>query len=51
MVDGKETEKCSISFDISGDANDPFFTDSMKVKACGININRAIEIDLDVPHN
>ena len=41
----------SLSFDISGDDYDPITTDATKVKDGGININRTISMDIDVPNN
>jgi hypothetical protein len=50
-VDGIDPSTCSVSFDVSGDDADAFFTDPMKVKAGGININRLVSLSLDVPNN
>jgi hypothetical protein len=41
----------AVSFDISGDAYDPIYTDYKKVKARGVNINRLIPLTVDVPKN
>lgn len=51
MIGKVEPKNCSVSFDISGDEFDPVFTDSKKIKAGGININRLITVDIDIPNN
>lgn len=44
-------ENISVSFDVSSDKNKAIYTDRMKIKTCGVNINRLIEIEMDVPNN
>ena len=51
MVGDTEPSNLAVSFDISGDSFDPIFTDYKKVKNGGVNINRLISLDIDIPRN
>lgn len=51
MVGNIEPTNCAVSFDISGDANEPIYTDFKKVKSRAMNLNRLIKIDIDIPRN
>jgi hypothetical protein len=44
-------EKCSVSFDVSGDDNEAMFTDAKPVLNGGLTLNRLISLELDVPNN
>ena len=51
MVLNTTPSNVCISFDISGDDYDPIYTDYKKVKDKGVNINRLIPLNVDVPRN
>ena len=46
-----QPKKCYSTFDISGDEFEPVKTDPIKIKNGGININKLISLDIDIPHN
>jgi hypothetical protein len=50
-IGGREVQKASISFDISGDTNEPMYTDTMRIRDSGVNVNRILPLMLDVPNN
>eukprot|EP01016_Furgasonia_blochmanni_P049256 TRINITY_DN7455_c0_g1_i2.p1 TRINITY_DN7455_c0_g1~~TRINITY_DN7455_c0_g1_i2.p1 ORF type:complete len:1220 (-),score=269.58 TRINITY_DN7455_c0_g1_i2:385-4044(-) len=51
LRDGRKPYKASVSFDISGDDYDAIKTDPMKIENGGVNINKYIDLKVDVPYN